>query len=900
MPEGRVRFRVTTPGAAAARKELSTIRGIAAGLGATFGALQLGRAFVSSIRLLKDFEFSMARVRGISGATEQEFRALSKTARTLGATTIFSARQAADGMIFLSQAGFTATETIDAVGSSLKLAQAGALGLAEAADITAKQVRIFGLQASEAGRVSDVFAKAAASSNTNVSQLAQAMSFVGPVANSLNISLEKTAAVIGVVSDSGIQASRAGTSLRQIFLSLLNPTDEARSALEGAGVSLQQLQDNLNDPIRLFELLQPVLKNTAVASQVFSRRAIAAALAIGRNVDRLKELSGELSNSAGFAEELARIMGDTLFGSFKSLRSATEELILRLGTDSGLAYNLKELVKVIAGAISVQNGMLKEFRESNKVSAQQVEQIKLLSNTFSALGIVLTALTLRYATFRIATTALAIANSALAVSMKSVIAFAGRSGLLLVFSGLVFWLTRTVDVLGTQITRWRIWLVNIKAFSAAIPAITGGLRNFIEEFERIRDLDLLVLTEQFKELERDNALRKAAQGIKGLEEQAESSVPKITEDIRDLASELRILGEADYARDLLRGLISADDARSIVQSIRTITPAVKNGQAAFDSLAETYNKVEISTKDAREEIMKLRSEADDIADTIENHNQRLNDVVNLFNKGKISAREFRRQIAELAAQYEKTTEAAERNRESHAKYTQAIEKNNEKIKRSVQSVLSILNSVTDALDSIFGRFEERGELETEEKNIQRKIEELKRLRNEEASRSDPDRSALATFDTRILDAQNDLISVQEKLAAQFNDTTLAFRTIGDLIEPAENIARAFLGGGGGSFQRGGIVPGLPGQAVPIRAHAGEAIFNPRQLDNLNSLLANRGNVNIQVINQTGQQISAEKNVSQNEFGEIDIQLLVKNMVQSEIENGSFDGALSNRFDIQRT
>ena len=900
MPEGRVRFKVSTPGSQAARKELSTIRGIAAGLGATFGALQLGRGFVNSIRLLKDFEFSMARVRGISGATQDEFKALTRTARELGATTIFSARQAADGMIFLSQAGFSASETINAVGDSLKLAQAGAIGLAEAADITAKQIRIFGLEAAEAGRVSDVFAKAAANSNTNVTSLAHAMSFVGPVANSLNLSLERTAAVIGVVSDSGIQGSRAGTSLRQVFLSLLNPTDEAAQALQGAGISLAQIRDNLDDPIRLFELLQPVLTDTATASEVFSRRSIAAALAIGRNTERLRELTEELQNSAGFADELARIMGDTLFGSFRALRSATEELILRLGTDSGLAYNLKELVKVIAGAISVQNGMLQQFVESNKVTERQIDLIKGLSNTFSALGIVLTALALRYATLRTATLALAAAKSTLALNMRSVIAFAGRAGLLAVFSGLVFWLTRTVDVLGVQITRWRVWLINIKAFLAAIPAITGGLRAFTQEFEKIRTERLQELSERFKELERDNALRKMADDIKQLEEQSSSSIPKITEDLRDLATELKIIGEVGLSQDLLSGLLSEDDARAIIATYRSVAPAIEAAGKELDLLAETYEKTRISTKEAREEIERLRGEAVELFNTQDKLNEQIALTDELYRRGDISARERRRRFLEIQKAIEDTTRASQQNREEYDKYARAIQENNERIRQSVQSVLDIISSVTDALDSIFGRFEQKSELQSEERNIQSRIQNLRQLREEEAGRRDPDRAALATFNTQILDAESDLVRVQEKLGSQFNNVTLGFRAAGDLIDPLRDFLGFFFGGNTPSFQRGGIVPGLPGQSVPIRAHAGEAIFNPRQLDNLNAAMTSRGNVNIQVINQSGQQVSVEKQVNENAFGDVDIQLLVRNMVQTELARGSFDGVLNHRYDIVRS
>ena len=391
------RLVVKTQGANQAKTQLQGLRGVAVGLGSAFGALQLGRGFIQSIGLIRDFEFSMSRVRAISGATEKEFAALEQTARTLGATTIFSARQAAEGMIFLSQAGFTAGETVKVTADALKLAQAGALGLAEAADITAKTIRIFNLEAEESGRVADVLSKAAASSNTNVSQLGQALSFLGPVAKTLNIGLEETVALIGLTSDRGIQAGRAGTGLRQVLLSLVNPTTEAADKMRELGINVEDVANRARsgDITGVLETLDVVFQDAGLAAEVFSRRAVAAGFAVGQNREQLLEFIETLKNAEGSAEEMARIMNNTLQGAFKSFRSIVEESILLLGTDSGFSGVLKEAVQTITGAIAEISGLTDAFEKSNVVSDEMRNRIEVLSQALLILKDILTLLAAR-------------------------------------------------------------------------------------------------------------------------------------------------------------------------------------------------------------------------------------------------------------------------------------------------------------------------------------------------------------------------------------------------------------------------------------------------------------------------------------------------------------------------
>lgn len=178
-------------------------------LALAFGAVTtaLGALTGQAIKTAANFEASMSRVSAITGATTEQFEALEKQAMELGATTVFSASQAAEGMSFLAMAGFDTNEILAAMPGVLNLAAAGQMDLARASDIASNILTGFQLSAEESGRVVDVMAKAMTTANTNIEQLGYAMKYVAPVAASVGLSIEETAAAVGKLSDSGRNAA---------------------------------------------------------------------------------------------------------------------------------------------------------------------------------------------------------------------------------------------------------------------------------------------------------------------------------------------------------------------------------------------------------------------------------------------------------------------------------------------------------------------------------------------------------------------------------------------------------------------------------------------------------------------------------------------------------------------
>lgn len=162
-------------------------------------------AGIAAAKIGGDFEEQMSRVKAISGATGSSFDQLKQQAIDLGAKTAFSAKESAAGMENLASAGFDANEIMSAMPGLLDLAAVSGGDVALASENAATALRGFGLDASQAGHVADVFARAAADTNAEVADMGDAMKYIAPVANAMGISLEESAAAIGIMSDAGIK-----------------------------------------------------------------------------------------------------------------------------------------------------------------------------------------------------------------------------------------------------------------------------------------------------------------------------------------------------------------------------------------------------------------------------------------------------------------------------------------------------------------------------------------------------------------------------------------------------------------------------------------------------------------------------------------------------------------------
>lgn len=292
----------------------------------------------ASVKAAANFEQSMAKVKAISGATDAEFKQLESTAKTLGATTQFSASQAADGLAFLSLAGFKAQDSINAMPAVLNLAAAGAIDLGTAADISSNIMTGFGIAAKDTGVAADILTKTFTTANTDMNQLGMAMKYVAPVANALGWEMTDAATAVAKMSDAGIQGSQAGTSLRAMLLSLANPTGQTEKAFEKLGISVVDANGSFKPLPELIAHISSKMEGmtetqkTVTAAQLVGTEASAGFLAlIKQGAPALQEYKTSLEESGGTAERVAKIQQETLIGAWNQVKSAAEGLAINLG-----------------------------------------------------------------------------------------------------------------------------------------------------------------------------------------------------------------------------------------------------------------------------------------------------------------------------------------------------------------------------------------------------------------------------------------------------------------------------------------------------------------------------------------------------------------------------------------
>lgn len=285
-----------------------------------------------------EFSTSMKKVQALSGASGKELAALESAALKMGKTTSHSASASAEALSYMSLAGWDTNQMLAGLPSVLSLASAGQVELALASDIVTDTMSMFKLEANEAARATDVFAKVQASSNTSVEQLGEAMKYVGATASAFGLDIEETSALLGVMADNGIKASMGGTALKSVLSRLAAPTKEVLNGFKELNVSMTDSNGNLKD----LDVLLPEIKKAMdglsesqkvqVAKQIAGSEAMSGFLAIvdGAN-DKVPQLTQALRESGGFAQATAQTMEDGLGGAINSVQSAWEGFKIELG-----------------------------------------------------------------------------------------------------------------------------------------------------------------------------------------------------------------------------------------------------------------------------------------------------------------------------------------------------------------------------------------------------------------------------------------------------------------------------------------------------------------------------------------------------------------------------------------
>lgn len=312
---------------------------------------------LASVKTGADFDASMSNVAAISGATGKDLESLRDKAKEMGATTQFSASEAADAMGYMAMAGWKTGDMLDGIGGIMSLAAASGEDLATTSDIVTDALTAFGLSARDSGHFADILAAASSNANTNVSMLGESFKYVAPVAGSLGYTAEDVSVALGLMANSGIKASQAGTSLRGLLTRMAKPTKESSTAMDKLGISLTDSAGNMKSFAEImgdmrvgFSKLTDSEK-AQYAAMLAGQEGMSGLLAIVNSSDTdFDKLTDAINNSNGAAEHMAEVMNDNLAGDIKILKSAFEGL--QIAISDKLSPTFREFVQFASDGLS--------------------------------------------------------------------------------------------------------------------------------------------------------------------------------------------------------------------------------------------------------------------------------------------------------------------------------------------------------------------------------------------------------------------------------------------------------------------------------------------------------------------------------------------------------------------
>ena len=348
----------------AANKTAESVKGI---------SLASGVALVGALKVLKDFDAQMSRVKAISGASAEEFEALRNKAKEMGAATKFSSLESAQALEYMGMAGWKSQQMIEGLPGIMNLAAASGEDLAMVSDIVTDGLTAFGMTAKDSSRFADVLAAAATNANTNVGMLGESFQYVGPIAGSMKYSIEDTAVALGLMANSGIKASQAGTSLRSWITRLAKPTKESGEAMEALGLSItnsdgsmKSLAEVMTDTRTVFSNLTDAQK-AQYAAMIAGKTGMSGLLAVVNSSDAdFNKLTKAINGSNGAANKMAKEMQDNLAGDIELLSSAVEGFALSLG--EGLRPVMRGATKALTGFVDLMNELPQPIKTATSSS----------------------------------------------------------------------------------------------------------------------------------------------------------------------------------------------------------------------------------------------------------------------------------------------------------------------------------------------------------------------------------------------------------------------------------------------------------------------------------------------------------------------------------------------------
>lgn len=362
------------------------LSGLLGGLAISFSGLMIARDAVNAIA---EFSKEVATLKATIGGTAEQMSALREQAKLVGSSTSFSLAEVAKAQRVLAQAGLEAQDILRATPDVLKFAQAGDFkNLEDAAELLVDVSSQTGKTAKDFKQLSDVMVATADTSTTSAQQLAFGYKYSATLAKEMGTEFKETSAALALLTNNGIKGESAGTALRGMMMSLLNPTNEAEKLFKKLGFNLNELNPAANGLIPALSKLQEKAISMPDLAALFGTEGATAASILTKQYDKLGGMIAKIGDSAGITDKKSKVMSDNLKAAIASIGSAAEAAAVEISDRIGFEEFAKNASQNISGVIGELSGLNDKAREAGTLAEEQAQKYAEMGNALKAAGVI--------------------------------------------------------------------------------------------------------------------------------------------------------------------------------------------------------------------------------------------------------------------------------------------------------------------------------------------------------------------------------------------------------------------------------------------------------------------------------------------------------------------------------
>lgn len=381
-------------------------------------ATELKNFTTDVIKTGTEFDAGISKVGAISGASAEDMEKLREKAKEMGAATKFTAAESAEALEYMAMAGWKTEDMLSGISGIMDLAAASGENLGTTSDIVTDALTAFGLTAADSGHFADVLAAASSNANTNVSMMGETFKYVAPVAGTLNYSIEDMAEAIGLMANSGIKSSQAGTALRTIITRLSTDAGSSSKSLGALGTLVEKLGVEFYDTNGKARDFGDVIAETREAWQgltdeeqttygkkIAGEEAIASWLSLMNAAPAdVEKLSAAIKNCDGAASDMSSTMQDNLQGDFILLDSAVDGMKISLADE--LEPEMRDIVQYITKKMpDIEDDLSKVFKVGSKLVGGAVKTLPVVVDTLEPIAPLIAAVGVGIGALKVAQTA---------------------------------------------------------------------------------------------------------------------------------------------------------------------------------------------------------------------------------------------------------------------------------------------------------------------------------------------------------------------------------------------------------------------------------------------------------------------------------------------------------------